>query len=214
MAKQTELRELVNALVNAVAAHARTMVFTLECSQARDRARDAEKRIFSLFDRINNDRLVAERIANDRKISLAASEDQLRQAELTIESLTHLVGAQPGPQYKPFDVELARKGVPIEALWNHCWYPAHFVGIGVGKMAVVECEAAHVTLSYWDHDALRMAITPKTRELQLFANVRADPDMTYDGTIGWLYPSEQSALAHAAPHGSVRAFPVKVTVAE
>ena len=211
MAKQTQLRELLDAYADAADMHgnlraqmkAAGITQSEEVGKAYDRVQQTRQNIFLLFDRINNDAVSARKIADSA----------LRSAEVMIAELVATKDAKRGPQYKLFDEKMARDGVPIEVLFDDCWTNATFVGVGKDGSVVAECEAAYAFLSYWMRDAVRMVIAPKTETIYINLNQRPNGERD-----AFIYASAiEAERTNPTQNGIKRiatAIPVTFTVAD
>lgn len=237
MAKQTELKRLLQELEIATRIHEHTNNFssTPDTKARTFQAVDlTEKRIFSLFDkmrceseshaRASSQNLKAASDALDRCGALLIECDTFKraadQAQASLQELAKQVMAmkEPAPTAtpEPFDEKRAAAGEPIEVLFNGAWHEVNYVGKGTRHDYVVEClgDGWSSGLSYWAPDTMRMA--SKTQQVQMFANVFRG---ALDGRMtGALFDTELDAenLAHnRIKHKLIAsAVPVTITVAK
>lgn len=224
MAKQTELRALIDAFKSAVSADARWA--HLDGPGRNDSVNVAENRIFSFFDQMRktidglaadverrvqvNRALTAERDEAVRQVTgllqqCAAFEDQLRKGDT----------AAVEDMFVPLD--LARKDgleVLIGAPGVGKWLPATYI-VGHTPLGFHVVEAAgHGIVVVTDATVgLRHRIKAKPmKTVTMYANILHAA--TKNGYIGSLYETEDYARRVAADHVAHAAVPVKVTVAE
>lgn len=234
MAKQTELKRLLQELEIATRTHERTNNFSTtpdECARTFHAADIAEKRVFSFFDKLNTeleDSARAYKSLQEQRNYLALERDEARKAAVAqrnvaqkakadLQELAQQVMAMKEPvptaPNEPFDEKRAAAGDAIEI----CMAPDHW--IEKKFVGMIDTVARGRQVAYEHNDSLdwapvgsaRMKAKPVT-QLQMFADVFKQND-TYWGQL------HQAVSNHAiinAPGREllVRDLPVTITVAK
>lgn len=214
MAKQTQLRHLLDDLTKKVQRHTaligdRTATTDQRLSAFND-ANGAEKRIFSWFDALN------QQIASLQR-AFDVNEDACVALRRQIEKMTGT--GQPVQKFEPFDLKRAQAGDPIEVRITITgdgadridWIPAQFIGVRDNNAAVYECAAQPFVLETpAPYEGLRMA--SKTRDIQIFANVYEQ-----GGNVWGFVAIEKNDVHPMLPPGRKQLaadLPVTITVAK
>lgn len=223
MAKQTELKRLLQELEIATRKHERTNNFSTtpdECARTFHAADIAEKRVFSFFDALNTELADSARAYKNLQEQRDTMKRAADQAQASLQELAKQVIAmkEPVPTATPqqFDEKRAAAGEPIEI----CMAPDHW--IEKKFVGMIDTVARGRQVAYEHNDALDCApissarMASKTQQVQMFANVFRD---ALDGRMtGALFDTELDAenLAYnRIKHKLIAsAFPVTVTVAK
>lgn len=216
MAKQTELAQLLKSHRAAVYGHidAANAGATLEAGKvaaAFAEVNTSEKRIFSLFDKMQSEIDAAKRETE----ALRSQRDfiQCEVNKLRTVRLKPSVPSVPGkPVNIPFDMERARAGEAIQVLFDNVWRDVKYVGVGEHGH-IVECTGTWATskLSYWRVGTMRMK--PKeTEQLQMFATVYQHGDGPGRSLWGDLRIKADAEARIVPPGRSIIAHNVPVTI--
>jgi hypothetical protein len=206
MTKQTELRELLKAyraeldMANALAA-----ANHLAQHEQRITVDMIESRIFSLFDTILRDRDSVHRAASQ---NLKALEQVTRERD---ELKRRYAGAKPAaPANKPFDLEAAKRGEPVEVLYKGNWIEVTFVGVARG-FPVLDSLQFDTTPSTWGSDGETIRMKSTACDVTMYANIYRSLSPRFN--IGSLYETPNEAQRCSYSNAVVRAIPVTFTVA-
>lgn len=213
MAKQTELAQLLKSHRAAVYGHidAANVGATLEAGNvaaAFAEVNTSEKRIFSLFDKIQG-----EIDAAKRETEALRSQRDFIQCEVNkLRTVRLKPCVSVAPASIPFDEARARAGEAIQVLFDKVWRDVKYVGVGEHGH-IVECTGTWATskLSYWCVDTMRMK--PKeTEQLQMFATVYQHGDGPGRSLWGDLRIKADAEARIVPPGRSIIAHNVPVTI--
>jgi hypothetical protein len=98
---------------------------------------------------------------------------------------------------KPFDLEAAQRGEPVQLLDDNQWRDTHFVGISKLGHVVAQGNFRCGEFSTWSHDKVRMA--PKKRTV--FLNVYAHRLEARPGNQAATFDTASDAADNAARNG-------------
>lgn len=214
MAKQTELAQLLKSHRAAVYGHLGVQSRTTAGAPLMAAAAEvekSEKRIFSLFDKMQS-----EIDAAKRETEALRSQRDFIQCEVnklrTVRLKPSVPCAPVTPASIPFDEARARAGEAIQVLFNKVWRDVKYVGVGEHGH-IVECTGTWATskLSYWRVDTMRMK--PKeTEQLQMFATVYQHGEGPGRSLWGDLRIKADAEARIVPPGRSIIAHNVPVTI--
>lgn len=109
---------------------------------------------------------------------------------------------------KPFDLEAAKAGAPIQVLCDDKWTDAHFVGIGKHGHVVAQGDFRCGEFSTWTPSHLRMAPVKRTVYVNLYD--QANPFSSKKGRFAVWHDSEEAARAASHEDTIAVAVPVEI----
>lgn len=231
MAKQTELKNLLQELEIATCAHERVRATPFQANQqvrAYHAANKAEKRVFSFFDKLSaelQDSAAAYKNLQEQRNYLVQERDEARKAAVqwqnaaqaakaALQELAQQVMAMKGqeptvpPGNEPFNDARARAGDPIEfqprygAVWQDCRY------VGMRSTGDVVIEVGESCLS---HPVALVRMKSKApQSLQMFANLYGRQGSS--GQVGALYDTKEDADRMGSVTLLAVGVPVTITV--
>lgn len=128
------------------------------------------------------------------------------------EDLCRELENEPQPEPRPFDLEAAKRGEPIEVMIaSDNWIEKQFVGYFIDGRGVPMVVYIHADRPDWVPIAQVRMKAPE--QITMYANVRR---MSSGAVFGALYDSKRAATLNAENHINgtqlATAFPVKITV--
>lgn len=216
MAKQTELRKLLDSLSGCTRRHVALLndpaATEVQRSTAYEIADRAEKRLFSFCDKLvkERDEAVAKVIELDEKLTTAeTARDSMYQMNQSLRLTRHV---QIVPNHE-FNENEARNGEPIqckvrealagEPLWHECKF------VGMTELNIVVIDSEKYGLEKVARNDLRMK--PDTRDVTLYATVYEQGGSTWGALhanalpdFEWLMPKGRRVIGSN--------IPVKLTV--
>jgi hypothetical protein len=202
MAKHEKLRELLKSYLTELGA---LTTATATGAPWRHRQRTAvniiERNIIDLFDKIERERDGHNNVAIQ---NLKAFEQMQRERDDVI----RLLREKCEQSNRSFNLEAAKRGEPIEVLFNGNWIDATFVGVARG-LPVLDSLQFDTTPSTWP---VGQTIRMKSREVTMYANIYRHPSGRFN--IGSLYETPNEARHNSDSKAVVNAVPVTFTVAE
>jgi hypothetical protein len=114
---------------------------------------------------------------------------------------------------RPFDLEAAKRGEPVEVLYRSEWVEAHFVGLDRHQAPVFEGEWDGFSLSTWRRENVRMAARKPPVKRTAWVNVyRARLD-GWDGNDAAAFDTEEDARTNATDnHAGLAAIAVPIEI--
>lgn len=108
---------------------------------------------------------------------------------------------------RPFDIEAARRGEPIQARYSGRWVDAEFVGIHAGA-AVVYVSAADVEYGLWTDCHLRMKPRRRTVWVNIYPDYPGLPNV--GGKRAVWHDNEEDARARTIVDAIAVAVPIEI----